>query len=114
MSEQSDREIERAFQMLECCGVPRERAKTVSNGIDVLSTRCRKEANGLAYDIATLKAHRDELLAVMKKIKERGTYTTMACRTLDDQQIPAEKRRNWYAEIASTAIANAEKDKPGC
>ena len=70
------------------------------------------ELEETAEDFDTLKAQRDELLAAMKKIKERGTYTTMACKTLDGQLIPAEKRRNWYAEIASAAIANAEA--PSC
>ena len=36
-------QIERAFQMLEACGVPRERAKTVANGIDVLATRLNRD-----------------------------------------------------------------------
>lgn len=34
--------IERAYQMLEANGVPRKRAKSVANGIDVLATRFRK------------------------------------------------------------------------
>ena len=36
-------QIERAFQMLEINGVPRDRAKYVSNGIDVLATRLNRE-----------------------------------------------------------------------
>jgi hypothetical protein len=38
-----EHEIELAFSMLEMCGVPRERARSVRNGIDVLATRYRKQ-----------------------------------------------------------------------
>jgi len=41
-----DAESERAFSMLSVYGVTKERAKTVSNGIDVLATRYRKDRNG--------------------------------------------------------------------
>lgn len=37
-----EREQENGFAMLEMNGVPRQRAKRVSNGIDVLATRCGK------------------------------------------------------------------------
>lgn len=36
-------DIERAFQVLETYGVPRARAKTVANGIDVLATRYHRD-----------------------------------------------------------------------
>lgn len=42
-SESVSSEIERAYQMLEACGVPRERAKNLANGIDVLATRFRRD-----------------------------------------------------------------------
>jgi hypothetical protein len=40
---QGRREIDQAFSMLEHMGIPRERAKTVANGIDVLVTRLHRE-----------------------------------------------------------------------
>jgi len=39
-------EIERAFRILDLYGVPRERAVTISNGIDILVTRYKKALNG--------------------------------------------------------------------
>jgi len=52
--EQGELELGRAFSMLEINGVPRERAKTVSNGIDVLVTRLSRaiesaEGNAAIY-----------------------------------------------------------------
>src|SRR5215831_17223826 len=41
--EQLEFDAERAYQMLEVNGVPRERAKSVANGIDVLIVRMGKE-----------------------------------------------------------------------
>lgn len=34
-----EKDIEKAFQILESHGIPREQAKTVSNGIEILITR---------------------------------------------------------------------------
>jgi hypothetical protein len=61
-------ETERAFQMLEVYGVPRQRAKTVANGIEVLATRFSKDApavevvekqrreyyQGIVYDVCNI------------------------------------------------------------
>jgi hypothetical protein len=50
-------EIERAYQMLEVNGVPRERAKSVSNGISVLVNRMAKENAALHASPPTVKHH---------------------------------------------------------
>ena len=112
MSEPGDREIERAFQMLECCGVPRERANTVSNGIDVLSTRCQKEANGLAYEIATIKAKRDELLARLKESTEQLEAMSMSASHAASWVNPRSDATDIQVAKNRAAIASAEKDKP--
>ena len=54
-------ERERAFQMLELYGVPRERAKSVSNGIDVLMARMRKERDALQRQIEEARNIIEEL-----------------------------------------------------
>ena len=65
-------QVERAFQMLDINGVPRERAKYISNGIDVLSTRlrsviadlrarCEDAEKDAAYRLDTLKEVRETL-----------------------------------------------------
>jgi hypothetical protein len=54
--EAKENEVNRAFSMLEANGVPRERAKTVANGIDVLATRLSKEVQTLEEVICRLRA----------------------------------------------------------
>src|ERR1700722_731561 len=48
-------ENERAFQMLECLGVPQERAKTVSNGIDVYATRMNRAAQDAEQKLSAIE-----------------------------------------------------------
>jgi hypothetical protein len=48
----AERECELAFSMLGMNGVPRDRAKTVANGIDVLVTRLRSELAEVRQDAA--------------------------------------------------------------
>jgi len=45
-------EVRRAFDMLGLHGVPEIRTGTVSNGIDVLATRYRKDSDSLRYELA--------------------------------------------------------------
>jgi len=54
------KEIDRAFQMLEVYGVPRERAKTVANGIQVLVTRIDKATRPTAPKAEQHKERRFE------------------------------------------------------
>jgi hypothetical protein len=49
-------QLERAFTMLEACGIPRSRARTVHNGIQVLDTRYAKQVRDLREQITRLKA----------------------------------------------------------
>lgn len=46
---------ERAYQMLETIGVPRSRAGSVANGIEVISTRHRKEAHAQQVELTKLR-----------------------------------------------------------
>lgn len=48
-------EIERAYQMLEIYGVTRERAKSLANGIEVLSARRRKEVREIRARVQELE-----------------------------------------------------------
>ena len=55
LTEGVDPDIERAFQVLEVYGVPRERARTVANGIEVLMQRMNKAGQAAqAQPISTL------------------------------------------------------------
>lgn len=49
------RSCERAFQMLAIHGVPKERARTLSNGVDVLATRMQREITELRARVAELE-----------------------------------------------------------
>lgn len=46
---------DRAYQMLRVYGVPEERAKSVSNGIDVLGTRFDRQVTSMQYEIDLLR-----------------------------------------------------------
>lgn len=59
-------EVERAFKMLSVHGVPRERARTVANGIDVLSTRYSKEIQTLMSVIRDLRVENQRLIEGVK------------------------------------------------
>jgi hypothetical protein len=48
-------DLDKAFYVLEMYGVPKSRAKTVANGIDVLMTRMRKERFCLEAEIKQLQ-----------------------------------------------------------
>jgi hypothetical protein len=47
---QGRREIDQAFSMLERFGVPRERAVTIANGIDVLITRMHRKMESSIFE----------------------------------------------------------------
>lgn len=51
---------EKAFSMLALYGVPRKRAGSIANGIDVLATRMQREIQSLEYDIQMLKRGLDD------------------------------------------------------
>jgi hypothetical protein len=44
---EKEAEINKAFSALELCGIPRERAGNIANGIEVLKTRYHKEIDSL-------------------------------------------------------------------
>lgn len=51
----AENDIERSFQVLELLGVPRTRARSVSNGIMVLDSRTQKEIRGLEFQIQQME-----------------------------------------------------------
>lgn len=96
---QSD--LDRAFAMLSNMGVPKERAKTVANGLMVLESRLRKQEQADQQELASLRAANEALRkndaryrwlrARMKKVSEtrvweeeisaRGKQRTLESRT---------------------------------
>ncbi len=66
--QQKEAAINRAFSILQSYGVPKGRAVTVDNGIEVLATRYRKEIAGNEYAIYDLKAAVSELHKLFQKI----------------------------------------------
>lgn len=86
-----EREVERAYQVLEIHGVPRDRAKSVGNGIDVLTTRLGRQVSDLEREVAELRGlvkefqdRRWQIMATAPKtgpvqevllyVKRAGTY----------------------------------------
>jgi hypothetical protein len=97
--ERLQREQDAAFQMLEVCGVPRERARTIANGISVLDSRYQKErtahepgtdwktraetAEGiLSHNMALANANtrhaKDERNTIIRKMRERYSAAEIA------------------------------------
>lgn len=60
-----NREVERAYSILQILGVPRERAKNVPNGIMVLDARQSR-------DIAFLEMANADLMAIVKEYASKG------------------------------------------
>lgn len=71
-------QIELAFQMLELSGVPRERARFVANGIDVLVTRMSREILDANAQIAALREALKQsdavIVSVMAAVDEVRDY----------------------------------------
>ncbi len=61
--------MDRAYSMLEANGVSRERAKSVANGIDVLSTRYRRELNTVNHAYDALQSRLDEAVRVIERLR---------------------------------------------
>ena len=66
------KEINRAYDYLSACGVPKNRAGTLCNGIDVLVTRYRKEISldagekaELRNEIKKLREQNEEMLKIL-------------------------------------------------
>lgn len=72
------RSCERAFQMLAIHGVPKERARTLSNGVDVLATRMQRE-------IAELRARVVELDGQVFAMKRGNTILIDSLMGMVDQ-----------------------------
>lgn len=64
---------ERGFQVLESQGVPRDRAKTVANGIMVFDQRMRREVQDLEAQNSRLK----------EALKEFGTHN-LSCESIQE------------------------------
>ena len=64
-----DEEIKRAYDYLSACGVPKERAGSLHNGIDVLATRFRKEINLDAGEKAVLKSENKKLKEQLSRLE---------------------------------------------
>jgi len=65
-----EQDIEKAFDVLKFYGVPKERAKTLSNGIQVLMSRIQKEIRYLECEKKGLEQTIDVLQADKKKLLE--------------------------------------------
>lgn len=79
---------EAAYSMLNLCGVPRERAKSVSNGIDVLATRYRKDKGFDQQEIHDLKAANRALAEALVKFGRHQNNEHGMCTHLKHSEFP--------------------------
>jgi len=82
-AETAETERERAFSMLSAEGVPRERAKTIANGVDVLATRYRRDIQGAEAQLAALRAAVEELLKALEYVADKGHYGAHTAGVID-------------------------------
>ena len=59
---------DRAFSVLEMYGIPKERAKSVDNGIQVFDSRMQKEVQSLGATIGQLQKDKDELVGCLESL----------------------------------------------
>ena len=85
MASEADAQAERTrgFSMLEVYGVPRKRARSVSNGIEVLATRHRRDRQNKDAEIEQLQGTVTDLLeaAILVDIDSGDHDALMALRT---------------------------------
>lgn len=77
------RELDRAMSVLEMYGVPRGRARTVDNGIQVLVTRMQREIDDKQREITRLLAVKGEQLSAPEIIWQRPLIRCAAGRDGD-------------------------------
>lgn len=75
-------QLDQAFSMLSVCGVPKQRARYVATGIDVLATRFRKEVHALHIANSQLEAQNTALKAKLEKVTVDGCLCSK-CGRLD-------------------------------
>lgn len=109
-----------AFSMLELFGIPRTRAKTVANGVDVLATRYRRAAFESDRLIAALTAERDALRADAERYRwlreHANTQFTLSaqlpatdgCGDLDVQWYGGLRKEHQDAAIDAALAAKGE------
>jgi len=72
-----ENDLERGFEVLEMYGIPKARARTVDNGIQVFDTRLQRERQGLKHRIEEL----EEMLGT--------AIGDTDLRFIDEDQVPA-------------------------
>lgn len=118
MSEEIEAAYKRAFDALEVLGVPKERARSVSNGIEVLAARFRKSDRAQSARIAALeaelaaeRARADVLLAALNAIM----IEPYGCRFCDSGKLrkPGDPAKDHDDDcgflLARAAIANEQE-----
>lgn len=96
-------ELERAYQTLAVLGVPKERAKSVANGIDVLVSRLHRESLMLMEELAKAEqALRDGLLD--KKLYDVNVQLNMEIDSAAQVNTMLRKDRDELAEALRDAV----------
>lgn len=67
----AEREVERAFAALELCGVPRERAKSVANGIQVFMTRTDRERISAEHEVEKYRRDAERYRWLRRRVRLR-------------------------------------------
>jgi len=102
---------ERAFQILESEGVPRERARHVANGIDVLATRYRRQIATLESRLAApMPESAQKVCKMLRDMRTDEDILTHQQRTIADAADLIERLARRNAELSADMIALEHKN----
>ena len=90
---------------------PQRNGREISKANALRIVACVNACAGMAdpaAEIGKLKGQRDRAVAALKTICKKGTWKTVPCKTLDGKPVPITEQVEWYAKIASAAIAEIE------
>lgn len=69
-------QLDRAYSVLELYGVPKERARSVANGIEVLVTRCNRQIQDLKFSNTALKDALREAVSKLNHLINKSNRVT--------------------------------------
>lgn len=102
-------ENERGFQVLEMFGVPRERARSVSNGIMVLEQRMTRENESLRQQLADAQAELERAMTLLREAQDIIEMQQQKMDTSIDRNDEIAEAVQWSTRYA----ALAQKEKAG-
>ena len=74
-----EKNIEKAYSVISMYGIPKERAVTLHNGIDVLMTRIKREAESKDYELSTTKETLQDAIGALEGVMIDANESWCTC-----------------------------------